>query len=141
MLRVATEAAVTEKVCVILDASSWISERLLRSSMGAALIHLLLQQRCRIGLPESVEGETTQQLIELGVKAIEDMQQSTRLLEQLAGQSLRGSPFDEAAIRRGIEQRWQELAPVIERLPLSMDTVRAALDRVIRGVPPSKQSE
>jgi hypothetical protein len=57
----------------------------------------------------------------------------TRLLEQLAGQPFTESPLDEAAIRHGIEQRWQELAPVVERLPLSMCIVRAALDRVIRG--------
>jgi hypothetical protein len=131
----------TGKVCVLLDANSWFSERLLRSGMGAALIHLLLQQQWRIGLPEAVEGETTRQLIDEGVKAIEGVHQRIRLLEQLAGQPLRGSPFDEATIRHGIEQRWQELAPVIERLPLSMGIVRAALDRVIRGIPPSKQSE
>jgi hypothetical protein len=131
----------TGKVCVLLDANSWFSERLLRSGMGAALIHLVLQQQWRIGLPEGVEGETTRQLIDEGVKAIEGVQRSTRLLEQLAGQPLRGSPLDEAAIRHGIEQRWQELAPVIERLPLSMDIVRAALDRVIKKIPPAERSE
>jgi hypothetical protein len=131
----------TVKVCVLLDANSWISERLLRSSMGAALIHLLLQQQWRIGLPESVEAETTQRLIDQAVKAIEDVQKHTRLLEQLAGQLLGRSPFDAANVRHGIEQRWQELAPVIERRPLSMEIVRTALERVIRGTPPSAQSE
>lgn len=131
----------TGKVCVLLDANSWFRERLLRSSMGAALIHMLLQRQWRIGLPESVEGETTQVLITEGLKAIEAVQRDTRLLEQLAGQSLGRNPLDEAVLRHGIEQRWQELAPVIEKLPLSMDVVRQALDRVIRGIPPSKQSE
>src|SRR5216683_1675961 len=98
----------TGKVCVLLDANSWFSERLLRSGMGAALIHLLLQQKWRIGLPESVEPETTQRLIDEGVKAIETVQRDTRLLEQLSGQSLRRSPLDATAIRHGIEQHWQE---------------------------------
>jgi hypothetical protein len=101
----------------------------------------LLQQKWRIGLPESVERETTQRLIDEGVKAIETVQRDTRLLEQLSGQSLRRSPLDATAIRHGIEQRWQELAPVIESLPLSVDVMRAALDRVIRRMPPAERSE
>jgi hypothetical protein len=135
------EAAMTGKVCALLDANSWFRERLLRSSMGAALIHLLVQKQWRIGLPDIVKDETTWQLIDEGVKAIEGVQERTRLLEQLAGQPPRGSLFDDAAIRLGIDQRWQELAPVIERLPLSMDIVRAALDRVIRKIPPANRSE
>jgi hypothetical protein len=102
---------------------------------------MVLQQQWRIGLPESVEGEATQWLIDQGTKAIEDMQRSTRWLEQLAGQPLRGSAFDETAISHGIEQRWQELAPVVKRLPLSLKIVRAALDRVIKKVPPAERSE
>jgi hypothetical protein len=105
---------VTGKVCVILDANSWFSERLLQSGMGAALIHLLLQQQWRIGLPESVADETTRRLIDEGVKAIHLVERDTRFLEQLAGQSLRRNPIDATVIRHGIEQRWQELAPVIE---------------------------
>jgi PIN domain len=129
----------TGRVCVLLDANAWISERLLRSGMGAALIHMVLQQQWRIGLLESVEREATQRLIDQGVKANAEVQRGTRWLEQLTGQPLGRSAFDEAAIRHGIEQRWQELAPVIERLPLSMDIVRAALDRVIKRIPPATE--
>jgi hypothetical protein len=131
----------SEKACVLLDANSWFSERLLRSGMGAALIHLLLRQQRRIGLPESVELETTQRLIDEGAKAIERQQRDTRLLEQLTGQPPRQRPLEEAAVNLGIEQRWQELAPIVERLPLSMDIVRAALDRVIRKMPPAQGKE
>jgi hypothetical protein len=135
------EAAMTGRVCVLLDANAWINERMLRSAMGAALIHLVLQQQWRIGLPETVEGEATHTLIDLGMKANEAVQRDTRLLEQLAGQPLGRSPLDETVIRHGVEQRWEELAPVLERLPLSMDIVRAALDRVIKGKPPAVRSE
>jgi hypothetical protein len=129
----------TGRVCVLLDANAWISERMLRSGMGAALIHLVLQQQCQIGLPESVEREATQRLIDQGVKSNAEVQRGTRWLEQLTGQPLGSSAFDEAAIRHGIEQRWQELAPVIERLSLSMEIVRAALDRVVRRIPPATE--
>jgi hypothetical protein len=135
------EAAMTGRVCVLLDANAWISERMLRSGMGAALIHLVLQQQWQIGLPESVEREATQRLVDQGVKANAEVQRGTQWLEQLTGRPLGRSAFDEAAIRHGIEQRWQELAPVIERLPLSMDIVRAALDRVIKRIPPAERSE
>jgi hypothetical protein len=129
----------TGRVCVLLDANAWINERMLRSAMGAALIHLVLQQQWRIGLPETVEGEVTHTLIDLGMKAHEAVQRDTRLLEQLAGQPLRRSPLDETVIRHGIEQRWEELAPVLERLPLSMDIVRAAGFRTLG--PPSRQRD
>ena len=92
-------------------------------------------------MPESVELEATQQLIEQGLKAIEDMRRSTRWLEQLAGQPVAENPFDETSIRHGIERRWQELAPVIRRLPLSLKIVRAAVDRVIKKAPPAERSE
>jgi hypothetical protein len=68
---------------------------------------------------------------------IESFRKSSTFLRQLSGQnSLHALPTMQA-IEEGLQRRWHELSGLIERRPLNLEVMKAALRRVIAKTPPS----
>lgn len=126
---------------VVLDANVWVAERLLRSSIGSALLLGLTSSRALLALPEVVEMEVNRVLAQQASQAIEAFRKSANFLRQISGQhSLHGIPTTQA-IEGGLKRRWDELAGLLERHPsFSIEIARAALRRVIEKTPPSGQN-
>ena len=59
---------------VILDANIWVTERLLHSSLGAALLYSLRETNSLILLPEVVEEEVIAVVTREGNKAVGDIE-------------------------------------------------------------------
>lgn len=125
---------------VVLDANAWVAERLLRSSIGNALLLGLTSSRALLGLPEFIETEVNRVVLQQATQAMETFCKSANFLRQLSGQhSLHGMPTPQA-MEEGLQRRWVELAGLLERRPFSLELARAALRRVIENIPPSGQN-
>jgi hypothetical protein len=71
---------------VVLDANVWVTERLLQSSLGSAVLFALTGAHALIGLPEVVEIEVNSILTKQAKEAVEGLRKNAQLLSQLSGQ-------------------------------------------------------
>jgi len=121
---------------IILDSNVWMSERLLKSSMGEALLYALSKTGTRIGLPEIVETEMKNGLRSQAIKAETDLAKKFSFLEQLTGKKIGNYTFDIKQIDVGINARLTELTGIYERLPFTFEHSKAALNKILQGLPP-----
>jgi PIN domain-containing protein len=122
---------------VILDTNVWVTERLLQSNVGSALLHALTETNARIGVPEVVETEVKNVLLDLADGAVAAITKNNSLLQQLSGQKLTYMAPTASAIKEGIEGRWKQLEGALTRIPFTFEQAKAALDRVMKKLPPS----
>jgi hypothetical protein len=85
---------------VILDANVWVTERLLQSSMGSALLLALTEANALIGVPEIVEAEVNNVLPDMAVEADAKIRREHALLQQLSGQNLTYEAPTASAIKK-----------------------------------------
>ncbi|GAB2465219.1 hypothetical protein GCM10027187_36520 [Streptosporangium sandarakinum] len=105
-----------------------------------ALLYTIRQNGARLGVPEVIEREIRKQILQSGLEAHERMVKSGRLLQRILNSSV--DPIISSAspapkIRRAIDVRLAELEGMLIRVPLTLDHVRRALDRVDSATPPS----
>lgn len=122
---------------VLLDANVWITERLLQSAIGSALLYALTGAKASIILPEVVELEVNRVLPEMAEKAVAAIGRSASLLRQLSGHKLLFTGPSAAAIEDGIKLRWKELDGILVRAPFTHEQGRFALNRVLQKSAPS----
>jgi hypothetical protein len=126
----------TEPYYVLLDANVWVTERLLQSSIGSALLYALTRAKASVLLPEIVELEVNRVLPELAERAVSIIGRETSLLRQLSGHTLLFTGPTALAIKEGIADRWNKLDGLLTRIPFTHEHARAALNRVIRKSAP-----
>lgn len=125
---------------VILDANAWVAERLLRSSIGSALLLGLTSSHALLGLPEVIEMEVNRVILLQAAEHTETLRKSANFLRQISGQhGLHEIPTLEG-IKEGLQHRWGELNGLLERHPFTLELAKAALLRVIDKIPPSGQN-
>ncbi len=124
-------------VGVVLDTNQWFSTLLLRTPTAAALLHHLTRAAGAIALPEVVERELRAKLVERGSKASQAVKSGMSDIQRLLG-SVRewDAPSDEQ-FAAAIADRLEQLAGVLDRVPLRHEHTLAALDRVVHGVRPT----
>ncbi|MFC5828975.1 PIN domain-containing protein [Nonomuraea insulae] len=128
------------KICVLIDTNIWRSETLLRTPLGVALLYAVRQNDAKLGMPEVIKREIKKQILQSGMEAFDRMVKSGRLLQRLLNSSvdpLLSSRSPERKIEQAIQDRLIELQPLMIHVPLTLDHVRRALDRVDAGLPPS----
>lgn len=125
------------KYCLLLDTNIWVSERMLRSSVGSAVLFAVAANRGTIILPEIVELEVGRVLQTEAAKASAALRKSIDLLRQLSGHERMFAPVPtERAIDEGVARRWKELDGVIARAPFTFEQARASLQRILNHIPP-----
>lgn len=125
------------KYCLLLDANVWVSERMLHSSVGSAVLFAVAANSGTIVLPEIVELEVDRVLKSEAGKASAALRKSVDLLRQLSGHERVLQPMPtEKAIHEGISRRWKELDGVIVRAPFTFEQARASLQRILNHTPP-----
>jgi PIN domain len=110
---------------------------MLRSSLGIALIYAIRQHDAKIGLPEVIEREVEKHGLAVGLEAIAAVEKAEQQLERLLFRRVTFGAPGETDIKKGIEERLQQLGPLFERVPLTLHHARMALDRVNSRVAPS----
>ncbi|MGV7219469.1 PIN domain-containing protein [Bradyrhizobium sp. UFLA05-112] len=125
------------KYCLLLDANVWVSERMLHSSVGSAVLFAVAANSSTIVLPEIVELEVDRVLKSEAVRASAALRKSVDLLRQLSGHERVLQPMPtENAIHEGILRRWKELDGVIVRAPFTFEQAQASLQRILNHTPP-----
>ncbi|WP_315716485.1 MULTISPECIES: PIN domain-containing protein [unclassified Bradyrhizobium] len=123
--------------CLLLDANVWVSERMLHSSVGSAVLFAVAANSATIVLPEIVELEVDRVLKNEAGKASAALRKSVDLLRQLSGHERILQPVPtEKAIHEGMARRWKELDGVIVRAPFTFEQARASLQRILNHAPP-----
>lgn len=80
-------SAEQKQICVVIDTNIWLQESslLMRTAMGSALLYILKQSNGKIGLPEIIEEELTRNIVENGLKAIEQIDKGFKSIEVIMG--------------------------------------------------------
>jgi hypothetical protein len=71
--------------CVVLDTNQWRSQYGLRSKLGASLLFLVRQHEGRLGVPEVIESEIVQHLVDEGKCAVLEVASQFRVLQAITG--------------------------------------------------------
>lgn len=122
---------------VVLDSNIWMEHQLLRSALGAALIHKLIRANGKIGLPEIVEMELKSRVREFAKKAFNDIHRHGRTLHNLSGHKVRLRLPEEEQLGDGTQLRLEELGNLVLRLPFKFEHAQKALKKVIGRIPPN----
>ena len=120
----------------MLDSNIWVSERMLYTALGSATLHALTRSGARIILPEIVTLEVNHVLLEQTDKAADSIQKSSHLLRQISGHHMSILAPSQAAVKTAIDQRWTQLSGLLDPMPFTLDHARAALNRIVKKMPP-----
>lgn len=126
---------------VALDANIWISQRMLRSSLGAALLYALHQAEGRILLTDTVEKEIVIGTVREGEQSVDQIKKSFVTIQTLVGtrpEYALPSAFD---FEQHIYQRLKELERLLYKVDCNINHYQSAIDRVISKQAPNATRE
>src|SRR5438094_4585125 len=137
-MTIGNDNASRKPLCVVIDTNIWRSQLLLKTPVGLSLIYALQRQSGFLGLPEVVEAELIDQVVEVGLEEAEKLANSFRKVRTLTD-----SPFDvpvptKAELEKKVKERLAELKPIIVRVPFTFEHAKAALNMVIAKLPPNR---
>ena len=123
---------------VVLDTNIWVhTTRLLRTGLGAALLHSVKQTKKVLGLPEVIELEIRKHVVKSGTAAIDLIDANYRLIEQLMGARDDYQVPSAEAIAQRVDSRLNDLSALLHRVPFSLQHAKNALARVMDESPPN----
>lgn len=123
--------------CVVLDTNIWRSQLLLKGPLGAALIFAVRSSGGCLGLPEIIYDEIMKQLTKAGEEAVKSVHHGFTTLEKIVGYRSAYEVPNTEQIRQAIKGRFQELAPLLQTIPFTLEHAKAALARVNDEIPPN----
>jgi hypothetical protein len=126
---------------IAIDANIWIAERLLRSSMGAALLYALKRKNGAILLPSATRAEVIAGVRRDGQEIVDTIQDALGLLQALRGERPEIPLPSQEDFEKSAEARLIDLAPMIQDMQHSTDHLEAALRRVVDHRPPAHKKE
>ena len=94
---------------IALDANAWISERLLRSSVGTALLYAARRIGAHIVLPEVTRKEVIHKILETGRDAVSKVSRDFLIIQAIVGSRPDYRLPSDAEFERAIAARFQEL--------------------------------
>jgi hypothetical protein len=128
-------------ICVVLDANIWIQERLLKSSLGAALLYGLRQIGGFIGLPEVTEKEVLRGIVETGQDAVKGINKGFGIIQTIAGEMPNHKLPTKTDFENYAIDRIRDLNPLLIRVDVSFEHCMSALNRVIQHTAPNSKKE
>jgi hypothetical protein len=126
---------------LVLDANIWIKERLLRSSIGVALLYALRRSGGKLVLPDVVEKEVVHRSADMGAEAVDKIKQGFTTVQSLLGTRPDLSLPSRADFQDQARERLHEMSDLIERVDISFDQYRSAVRRVVEKKPPNTTKE
>lgn len=128
------------QVLVILDTNVWIKHQLLTSPTAAALLHAVERLNGHIGVPEIVSMELPEVLARLVEEATHKALTQVELIARVMGKTSSFVGPSREEVFTAVDSRLQNLKTLLEELPFSLELVKSALARVVRGSPPNSLS-
>jgi hypothetical protein len=123
--------------CIVIDTNIWRSDLLLKTPVGVSLVYALGRQGGFIGLPEVVERELSQQVLEAGIKAVGNLREFSWTIDTLTGSSFAASLPTQIELENIVAARIAELDSILVRVPFTLEHAKAALDMVSAKLPPN----
>ena len=127
---------------VVLDTNIWVYKTmLLGSPIGASLLYTMTQRSVRgmIGLPEVVEKEVIKHALKLGLQATEKVASNLNILKSLTGSYTKIALPKGDQLRQTVYSRLRQLEKLIERVEITPDHLKSALDRLMNEIPPNSE--
>jgi hypothetical protein len=125
------------QVCVVVDTCVWRSNPLLKTPLGLTLIYTVNRLKGVIGLPEVVELELKNQIIEAGMDAISKVEDHCGRIDLLTDASLRQLLPSREVLESQVEATLTKLEPIFVREPFTLEHAKAALRMVNEKLPPN----
>jgi hypothetical protein len=139
-----SEQNVSKPVCVIADTSVWRAEPLLKTPLGVSLVYNVSRRGGFIGLPEIVERELKQQIIEAGLEAATKAKGHLQRLHTITDDgflstvlSLYTADGVSDKLAQKVDKRIAELSSILAREPFTFEHATAALEMVNAKLPPN----
>lgn len=123
--------------CVVIDTNIWRSDLLLKTPIGVSLLYTLGRQGGFIGLPEVIERELKEQVVEAGLEAAQKLVECSRIIDTLTDSPFDASSPTQIELEKIVDERIAQLEPVLVRVPFTLEHARAALEMVHAKVPPN----
>ena len=132
-------SAEQKPICVVIDTNIWLQESslLMRTAMGSALIYILKQSNGKIGIPEIIEEELTKNIVENGLKAIEQINKGFKSLEVIMGFRDSYEVPNKAQLEAAVKERLTDLDDVIIRIFFTFEHAKSALRRINEKTQPN----
>lgn len=101
----------SKQLCVVIDTNIWRQDSniLLKTPLGAALLYCLKQNNGCLGLPEVIENEVMKHTIQVGCKAVKEINSNLKKIEIIMGKRSNYQVPDESQIKDSIERRMKEI--------------------------------
>lgn len=126
---------------VVLDANIWISQRMLRSSLGAALLYALHQAEGKILLPDTVEKEIVTGTVRDGEKSVDQIKKGFVTIQTLVGRRPDYTLPSASDFEQHVYQRLKELDKLLYRVDCNINHYQSAIERVISKQAPNATRE
>lgn len=127
------------RVCAVLDANQWRCQLLLRSNLGAALLHILDEMNGSMGLPEVIELEVRKHIVKAGKEAGKRVKDGLSTIRSIIGAWADVKIPSDGDFATAVDTRFHELSKFLVKVPFTESHARAALAMVIDEVPPNGQ--
>ena len=130
-----------QPLLVILDTNVWRRHLLLASPTAAGFLHAIDRLNGRVGVPETVRMELPEVLAREVEEAAQKASKHLDFIARVLHEKPLFKPPSRAAVLAAVDHRLRDLEKVLEELPLTLDLVKLALDRVVRGSPPNSPTK
>jgi PIN domain len=126
---------------VALDANIWISERMLRSALGAAFLYTLHQTKGKILFADVVEKEVIAGIVREGKKSVNQIENSFVTIQTLIGTRSDYTLPSESDFEQNIDWRLADLEDFLYRVTCNIDHYQSAINRVVNKQTPNSTRE
>jgi hypothetical protein len=127
-----------KQICVVVDTSVWRAEPLLKTPLGVTLVYSVSRRGGLIGLPEVVELELKNQILEAGLGFVDKANDASQMLRILADDPFFGThPPTAETLNKKVDERLNQLSRIFVREPFTLDHAKAALEMVNAKLPPN----
>jgi len=126
---------------ILLDTNIWRKIFFYKSPLASSLIKLLNINGAKILFPEVIELELKELLLRDGLDYRSKMENANNNLSSLVGSEYALSVPSDDKIKDSINKRLESLKDYLERIPIKIDHVKSAINRIIKKEPPNSKNK
>lgn len=114
---------------------------MLNTPIGQTLVYVIHRKHDVIGLPEVVERELKQRLVERGVEIANSVDTQSQWMCTLVDSFIPTAPPSESQIRDAVTNRLKKLSGIVRRVPFTLEHANTALNMVMAKLPPNREKD
>ena len=126
---------------ILFDTNVWISQLGLQSKNGQPVRHFARRQNATVAIPEIVQLEVEEKLIERLLKFKKQIEDGHNQLLPLLGKLQSINLPSEEKIRKTVAGIIPDFDVPTRRIPFNIDAARSSMIKLLRKIPPSSKTE